>query len=303
MTERKQIITDDWGLAVDDSVSEEKDYGYDFQEAIDAYLCSRDDPRQQLVSLGFPELDDNIGGGVERGEMVVVAARPSHGKSAFGLHAMHHVSKRMPCVFISEEMGKLALGKRGSAYILGGDERTKEGNTEISEHFQKRYPTRIYEGVRTIDKLESILVNEQRWGTRFCVVDYAQLLQTTGRSRYEEITNISIGLRRMSRELDITMMIICQLGRAIEERPKFIPRLSDLKDSGQLEQDADVILFLVWPARNDPQTQDPYRFQVFCAKNRNRQTIRNMIELRFFPPHQRFFSAREWTGFTRPEIN
>jgi len=135
------------------------------------------------------------------------------------------------------------------------------------------------------------------------VVDYAQLLQTTGRSRYEEITNISIGLRRMSRELDITMMVVCQLGRAIEERPKFIPRLSDLKDSGQLEQDADVILFLVWPARNDPQTQDPYRFQVFCAKNRNRQTIRNMIELRFFPPHQRFFSAREWTGFTRPEIS
>ncbi len=118
------------------------------------------------------------------------------------------------------------------------------------------------------------------------IVDYAQLLRSQGKSRYEQVTNTSIMLKQTAAKYNIVLILLCQLGRDIESRKPFVPILSDLKDSGQLEQDADVIVFLVWPHRLD-KTKPPHEYQFFVGKNRNRAINEFFVPCRFEPSRQR----------------
>ena len=120
------------------------------------------------------------------------------------------------------------------------------------------------------------------------VIDYAQLLTGQGKSRYEQVTNTSICMRQLASELNIVVLLLCQLGSDIEKRPKgFKPVLSDIKDSGQFGQDADVIMFLCWPHRLDRKC-DPNKYQFFMAKNRNRGINTPVVECKFLPSRQMF---------------
>src|SRR5262249_3013388 len=124
-------------------------------------------------------------------------------------------------------------------------------------------------------------------GVKCVVVDYAQLLRSEGRSRYEEVTNTSIALRQLASSHKIIVLALCQLSRAIESRPDFIPMVSDIKDSGQLDQDADVIIFMRWPWKLDP-SEDQSKFHFFVAKNRNRPINKTLVVCRFNPARQMF---------------
>jgi len=116
-------------------------------------------------------------------------------------------------------------------------------------------------------------------------VDYAQLLQSPGRSRYEQVTNTSIALRQLASANKLVVLVLCQISRGIESRERFEPTMSDLKDTGQLEQDADVIVFLCWPCRlNHAEPQD--KFQFFICKNRNRPIVQAAVTCRFIPDRQ-----------------
>jgi replicative DNA helicase len=129
-------------------------------------------------------------------------------------------------------------------------------------------------------------------GVRYAVVDYAQLLRSEGKNRYEQITNTSIVLRQLASRTKVVLFVLCQLNRAVESRAgEFLPMMSDIRDSGQLEQDADVIVFQCWPHRLDPQ-QDPQRYQFFIAKNRNRMIGAPVVECRFLAERQMFSDLR-----------
>ena len=110
-------------------------------------------------------------------------------------------------------------------------------------------------------------MNEHGVGVVF--VDYVQLLQAPGKSRYEQTTNASIAIRQLATRHNVAIIALAQLNRQIEMRTKYVPNLSDLRDTGQFEQDADVIIFDVWPHKIDSSQPKNY-YQFFVGKNRNR---------------------------------
>jgi len=276
------------------------------RDAADKYLEELKAGGGLLVETGIPQLDYNIGGGVAYGEMIVVAARPSHGKSMVALQMAHHMSKRgLPVAMVSEEMSALALGKRAIQFASDVPEedwenRFDEVTGDLKDHFGPRADVIIIESCGTVERAcEEIerLVNEK--GVKVAIVDYAQLLRSKGANRYEQISRVSQTLRILTSKLQIILVLLAQLNRSIEERPKFLPKMSDIKETGQLEQDADVILFGVWPHRVDP-TQDAKNYQFFIGKNRNRRINDAAFVCDFNPVRQKLSDKKlevvEWTG-------
>lgn len=257
------------------------------------YLTAVSQNNERLVDLGLPDLDCALGGGVEPGEMIIFAARPSHGKSMAAAQVAHNFCERgTPVVFFSEEMSALALGKRVIQFVSEvPNEHWKTRETavrsQLTSHFSKRAPCYIVEGCRTAERVAEELqrfVEEKQVG--LAVVDYAQLLSSTGKNRYETVTNVSMALKGAANKCQIPVIVLCQMSRAIEGREHFVPRLSDLKESGQFEQDADVIVFQVWPHKLNPNAQ-PNEYQLFVAKNRNRPINTQVIDCKFEPSRQR----------------
>lgn len=263
------------------------------QEAANRYLDNIGRHSERIVELGLPELDYAIGGGVERGELVILAARPSHGKSMAALQMVHHWTRQArPSLMISEEMSALALGKRTIQFaseIPAEHWMTsqREVREELAGHFASRAPAYVIEGCRTIDGVcNAIRYAKEKREIQCVVVDYAQLLSAKGKSRYEQISNVSVGLRQVATETQVVLVSLCQLNREIEARQKFEPKLTDLKETGQLEQDADVVIFCVWPHRIAP--EKPHNeFHFHIAKNRNRQIHAYGVKCRFEPSRQR----------------
>jgi hypothetical protein len=258
------------------------------------YLASIKDGKNGLIDLGLGDLTYAVGGGVCRGEMVIFAGRPNHGKSSVALQCIHHwTSLGMPCVFISEEMSRKALGKRTVQYVTPLPEEHWADQLailelEIADFEKERAKCWVIENSRTTAAACASIerfVRDQ--GVQCAIVDYAQLLHSPGQGRYEQITNTSIALRQLASSQDIILLVLCQLNRDIEKRREFTPLMSDLKDTGQLEQDADVIVFLVRPWIID-KNEDPQKFQFFIAKNRNRQMNMTQVLCRFDPRRQMF---------------
>lgn len=251
-----------------------------------------------LIDTSIPDLDYALAGGVAPGELVLLAARTSHGKSAVALQMVHWwTAQGKASLFVSEEMSAMALGKR----VLHFSTDLPEGmwqqqpdtlDADLTAHFNERAECLVVESCRSAEKAaEAIrrMVNER--GVKCAVVDYAQLLQSAGKSRYEQISNTSVCLRQVASETNVLLVALCQLNRQIDSRTKFIPMLSDLRDSGQLEQDADVIVFGVWPHKIN-QKNDPNEYQFFVAKNRNRAINEWLVNATFDPSRQMFAAEK-----------
>jgi len=269
------------------------------QSSVDKYLDKITASKQELLSTGITQVDYAVGGGLERHEMVIVAARPSHGKSAFALQALDAAAfMGSPCAIVSEEMSSIALGKRTLQYVTEVKEsdwlqKMPHLRGDLEQHFSKRAPCYVIEGcgsaIRVVDVLKDL---HDKKGVKVAAIDYAQLLSSKGNSRYEQITQTSVALRQLASSTDITLYVLCQLNRQIEGREKFIPRLDDIKDSGQLEQDADVILFLVWPYKLDNK-KPPDLYEVWIGKNRNRPINSGEVDCRFNPSRQMIINQRK----------
>ena len=138
---------------------------------------------------------------------------------------------------------------------------------ELESHFRNRAECYVIENSRTTDAIcNRVRKLQQDHGIQVAVIDYAQLLQSKGNGRYEQVTNTSIALRQLTTELGITTIVLCQLNRSIEGRNSFQPQMGDLKDSGQLEQDADVLVTLMWQHKLDS-TKPEDEYSLFVQKN------------------------------------
>ena len=262
------------------------------KDAAAAYIKQLREGTTQLVKSGIPKLDRAIGGGFAFGEMVVIAARPSHGKSMIALQMCHSMTlSSLPVALVSEEMSALALGKRAIQFVSNMPEHSwaykpDDVLTELDQHFSKRVESYIIESCGTVeracDEIEKLI---ESTGVRVAMVDYAQLLRTKGGSRYEQISAVSSTLRMFASRTGILLIVLAQLNRSIESRPKFEPKMSDIKETGQLEQDADVILFGVWPYRVN-QENDPKTYSIYVAKNRNREICDYSFDVEFNPSRQ-----------------
>lgn len=248
----------------------------DIVGAMRAYVDTIRYGQTSLIETGIQELDFKLGGGFEKGELILFGARPSHGKSAVALQCVHYwTSHGLPCAFVSEEMSAIALGKRSLQFISDIPQQhwsdlTEHLDAQVEGYASTHAKCIVLEGcgdaMTTVDAIERVIERDK---VECVVVDYAQLLRGSGKTRYEQMTSVSITLRQLASKHKIIVLALCQLSREIEKRDQFRPTMSDLKESGQFEQDADVAVFLVWPWRlND--SEPPNRYQFFIEKNRNR---------------------------------
>jgi KaiC/GvpD/RAD55 family RecA-like ATPase len=261
-------------------------------DAARKYIAKLENGGEQLVTLGIPDLDSSLGGGLEAGEIAILAARPSHGKSAVAMQIVHNwTSIGIPTLIISEEMSSLLLGKRTLQFASDSPQEYWDTSIEslkkdIDRYAKDRSQCFVLESCRTVDVvIEQIDKYVAEHKIQAVVIDYIQLLQGKGKSRYEEVTNTSIAIKQAVSRHGLTTLILAQLNRALEHRPKYIPIMSDLRETGQLEQDADVIVFLVWPHRLDS-TKPAHEYTLFVAKNRNRGIAQPVVKCKFLPSRQ-----------------
>jgi hypothetical protein len=262
------------------------------------YIHTLRSEAELLFDTGIPDLDAALGGGVSPGEMVVIGARPSHGKSAVALQFVHHwTSQGHKVLVVSEEMTKLQLGKRTlqfcSSSAVGRDDAWRRSIDKIEADLEEFASTRADAiVVNDCGRIETVVAEVERavaeHDVRAVVVDYAQLVDSPGKSRYESVTAVSTALKRLGLRHNVVMVVLVQLSRAVENRETFEPTAKDLKDSGQFEQDADVIVCLCYPFILD-NARDEHLFQFFVRKNKNRGIIRGKIECRFEADRQRIF--------------
>lgn len=240
------------------------------------------------VPSGYPDLD-NILAGFQKSDLVILAARPSIGKTTLALDLARQVAvqQKVPVGIFSLEMGSDQLIDRMLAAQSGVDlwrlrtGRLKSGDGD--DDFQ-----RIGEAMGVlsdapifIDDAGSANVMEMRTMARrlqsehnvgLIIIDYLQLMEgrsTGGDNRVNEISEISRSLKQLARELNIPIIALSQLSRAVEARSPQIPKLSDLRESGSIEQDADIVMFLYREDREKPDTPNKNIVEVHIAKHRN----------------------------------
>lgn len=255
------------------------------------------------VATGFKDLD-KLTSGWQPGELIIVAARPSMGKTAFTLNMASHITTRLqkPVMFFSLEMGADQLVQR----LIGSEARIDISNIRrgfIQRHEWSKLAEaagRLSEAPFYIDETPSISVAEMRnkcrrqmheTGLSAVIVDYLQLMQ--GPPGYDnkatEVGEISKGLKTLARELSIPVIALSQLNRGVESRTDKRPMMSDLRESGAIEQDADVIAFLYreeYYAKEKTPEDKLGIAEIIIAKHRNGPT--GSVELRFFSNITRF---------------
>jgi replicative DNA helicase len=240
------------------------------------------------VETHYPDLD-NLLAGLQKSDLIILAARPSVGKTTFALDLARQVGvhSKVPVGIFSLEMGADQLVDRMIAAQAGVDLwrlRTGKLSSEgAGNDFEKISDAMgiLSEAPIFIDDSGSLNIMEMRTMARrlqaehdlgLIIVDYLQLMEgrsSKGDNRVQEISEISRGLKQLARELNIPVIALSQLSRAVESRPDQIPKLSDLRESGSIEQDADVVMFLYREDRVKPDTPNKGIADVIIAKHRN----------------------------------
>ncbi len=253
-------------------------------EKID-HLYHRDNPSDVTgVPTGYVKIDE-MTSGLQPGDLVIVAARPSMGKTALALNIAEHVAvdNGLPVAIFSMEMSSTQLAMRMLGSIARVDQhkmRTGRLNDkewgDLSEAMGKLHETPIY-----IDEGGALTALEVRARARrlkrqysklgLIVIDYLQLMAATsqGENRATEISEISRSLKAMAKELDVPVVALSQLNRALEQRPNKRPQMADLRESGAIEQDADVILAIYRDEVYNPETPDKGTAEAIILKQRN----------------------------------
>ena len=259
------------------------------------------------LTTGFNDLDDMLSG-LNKGELVIIAARPSMGKTAFALNLLENAAMarvpgedRSPSVLMfSLEMGRQSLVTRMlcsraevPAHLVRSGRISGDLRQDLAQAADELQRARIHiddtPGLSMMSVRSRSRRLKAREGLDLVVVDYLQLLSfPKSESRQQEISNISRSLKELSRELEIPVIALAQLSRAVESRDPPRPQLADLRESGSIEQDADVVMMLYRPEyyakyRND---ENLGLAEVIVAKQRNGPT--GDVRLQFFSQHMRF---------------
>ncbi len=242
------------------------------------------------VPTGFTDLD-RMTSGLQAGDMVVLAARPSMGKTALAVNIAEHVAlnEGLPVAIFSMEMGAAQLAVR----IVGSIGRVNQGNLRTGKLTDEEWPrlSEAIERLRTvslhIDETPGLTPSELRANARrlarqcgklgLIVVDYLQLMSGSGSAassdnRATELGEISRGLKMLAKELQCPVIALSQLNRSVEQRTDKRPMMSDLRESGAIEQDADIIMFIYRDDYYNKESNEPNVAEVIIGKQRNGPT-------------------------------
>ena len=255
------------------------------------------------VPTGFIDLD-RMTAGLQAGDLVVLAARPSMGKTAFAINIAEHVAleEGLPVAVFSMEMGAAQLAVR----IVGSIGRIDQSHLRTGRLTDEEWPrlTEAIERLRTvslhIDETPGLTPSELRASARrlarqqgklgLIVVDYLQLMTgsvSEGENRATELGEISRGLKALAKELQCPVLALSQLNRSVEQRTDKRPMMSDLRESGAIEQDADIIMFIYRDDYyNKEKSAEPGVAEIIIGKQRNGPT--GTVKLTFVKPLTRF---------------
>ncbi len=262
------------------------------------------------IPTGFTELD-NMLAGLQRSDLVILAARPSVGKTSLALNMAEHaaVEEKKTVAIFSLEMSKEQLIDRLLCSQAGIDSwKLRTGNLGEDDFRKLNFGMGVLsEAPIYIDDSPIVTVTEIRakarrlqmeHGLDLVVIDYLQLMEgartSSDSNRVQEISEISRGLKAMARELNVPVLALSQLSRAVEQRHPKIPQLSDLRESGSIEQDADVVMFLY---REDYYEKDSERkniTDVLIRKHRNGPT--GDVSLFFVPEQTKYYNLDKQHG-------
>jgi len=251
------------------------------------------------VASGFTEMDETLTG-FHESELIIIAARPSMGKTAFALNIANHVAlrDRKPVLFFSLEMPATHLATRMLCIeAMIDSQRVRTGHISHEElNALVQTSGRLGKSPIFIDDSPAVNILELRAKARrraqkgelgVIIVDYLQLISSLSRTeRHLQIAEISRSLKQISRELNVPVIALSQLSRAVEARTDQRPQLSDLRESGAIEQDADVVMFIYREERVKKDTEKKGIAEIIIAKQRN-GPIRN-VELKFWEKYTKF---------------
>ena len=263
----------------------------------------RDGGKLRGIKTGWRDLD-NITAGLQRSDLIILAARPAMGKTTLVTNLAYNVAskEKKSVLFFSLEMSKEQLVDRMLADASGVNAWNIRTGNLSDDDFEKLSHAmgEMAEAPIYIDDTPGMTVLEMRTKARreahnhplgLIIIDYLQLMQGSGRSdgnRVQEVSEISRGLKLIARELDVPVIALSQLSRSVESRSPQIPQLSDLRESGSIEQDADIVAFIYREAYYNPETDRQNITDLIIAKHRNGPV--GTVELYFHPERLRFMS-------------
>ncbi|HVV67237.1 MAG TPA: replicative DNA helicase [Candidatus Saccharimonadales bacterium] len=266
----------------------------------------KDKQKIRGIPTGFKDVDDKLAG-FQRSDLIILAARPSMGKTALALNFAHNVAvqSKEPVLIFSLEMSKEQLVDRLLSMESGVDAWALRTGNLTDADFEKigQAMGTLSEAPIFIDDTPGITVSDLRTKARreahqrplgLIIVDYLQLMSGGSRfgndfNRVQEISEISRGLKGIARELNVPVLALSQLSRSVENRSPQIPQLADLRESGSIEQDADVVAFIYREDYYNPETDRKRLADILIKKHRNGPT--GGIELYFDNEKQRFRSV------------
>jgi replicative DNA helicase len=258
------------------------------------------------IPTGYADLD-RLTSGWQPSDLIIIAARPSMGKTTFTLNLAQQaaVEMKIPVIYFSLEMSKEQLAQKLLCAEAGVDsQRLRTGQLVESDWPKLSYALgRLSEANMFIDDTPGISAMEIRAKARrikaehnlgLIVIDYLQLMQSRTRSenRQQEVADISRSLKALARELAVPVIACSQLSRAVEQRAQKVPSLADLRESGSLEQDADIVAFLYRDDYYNPDTDKKNITELIIAKHRNGPT--GSIELYFQKEYSKFESLDKY---------
>ncbi|MFZ5645033.1 MAG: replicative DNA helicase [Bacillota bacterium] len=254
------------------------------------------------ILTGFSDLD-RILCGMQSGDLLIVAARPAMGKTSFGLTVAHQaaLNSGIPTAIFSLEMSRAQLVQRVlCAEAMVDLQKVRSGNlsdmdwNKLAEAAAKLTKTPLF-----IDDSPGLSVRQVRAKARrlkaekglgLIIIDYLQLMQGSSRTenRQQEIADISRSLKALAKDLEVPVIALAQLSRSVEQRDKKRPIMSDLRESGSIEQDADVVMFIYREEYYKPDTEKKSIAEIIVAKQRNGPT--GSVELAFLSEYTRFMN-------------
>ncbi|HXC34917.1 MAG TPA: replicative DNA helicase, partial [Candidatus Acidoferrales bacterium] len=262
------------------------------------------------VATGFPDLD-RMTDGLHPAEMIVIAARPSMGKTSLAMNIAEHVAieEKLPVAVFSLEMSAESLILRMMCSLARVNLRSIRDGFMSEADFPKltNAAGKLSNSKLYIDDTAGMSILQlrararrlsQQHGIKLFVIDYLQLLHSTGRrsqdNRQQEIADISSGIKALAKELKVPVIVLAQLNREVEKDKSRKPRMSDLRESGAIEQDADLVGLLYKPDAGEeedggPPEGDGVPVNLLIAKQRNGPT--GDVNLTFLKPYTRFESA------------
>lgn len=283
-----------------------------YESSIAGTITELTDQLEQLYSgealgigTGFRDLD-NVISGLMPGGLYVLGARPSQGKTALALNVAAHaaIEQRIPTLFFSLEMSQLELVNRMVCGEAGVDSRMlKEGNlsvldwSKVAHGFARMCDAPLWVEDNAGIKAEQMIamakeLKEAVGDLGLIVVDYLQLMGgKQSDNRQLDVSELSRGFKLMARELEVPVLLLSQLNRGLEQRVDKRPMMSDLRESGAIEQDADVILFIYRDELYNPDTEDKGTAEILVAKQRNGPT--GAVRLAYNGPLTRFEDMKQ----------